>query len=111
MATYSSILTWRTPFCCCYLVIKLYFTLCNPKDCSPPGSSVCGIFQARILEWVAISFSRGSFQPRDQTCISYIGRQIVYHLGNRETQRTTMDNRKRQKDTTREVESPRSEDV
>ena len=36
-------------------------------DCSPPGSSVHGIFQARILEWVAISFSRGSFQPRDQT--------------------------------------------
>ena len=36
-------------------------------DCSPPGSSVCGIFQARILEWVAVSFSRGYSQPRDQT--------------------------------------------
>ena len=36
-------------------------------DCSLPGSSVCGIFQARILEWVAIAFSRGSSQPRDQT--------------------------------------------
>ena len=40
-------------------------TLCDPMDCSPPGSSVCGISQARILEWVAISFSRGSSQHRD----------------------------------------------
>ena len=40
-------------------------TLCDPMDCSPPGSSVHGIFQARILEWVAISFSRGSSPPRD----------------------------------------------
>ena len=57
-------------------------TLCNPMDCSPPGSSVHGILQARILEWVAISFSRGSSQPRDQTqvsCVSCIGRQILYH--------------------------------
>ena len=45
-------------------------TLCNPVDCSPSGCSVHGIFQARILEWVAISFSRGSSRPRDQTCIS-----------------------------------------
>ena len=42
-------------------------THCDPLDCSPPGSSVHGILQARILEWVAISFSRGSSQPRDQT--------------------------------------------
>ena len=41
-------------------VAQLYLTLCEPMDCSPPGSSVHGIFQARILEWVAISFSRGS---------------------------------------------------
>ena len=40
-------------------------TLCDPVDCSPPGSSVQGILQARVLEWVAISFSRGSSQPRD----------------------------------------------
>ena len=39
--------------------------LCNPMDCSLPGSSIHRIFQARILEWVAISFSRGSSQPRD----------------------------------------------
>ena len=45
-------------------------TLCDPMDCSPPGSSVHGISQARILEWVVISFSKGSSQPRDQTCIS-----------------------------------------
>ena len=47
-------------------------TLHNPVDCSPPGSSVHGILQARILEWVAISFSRGSSQPRDQTQVSHI---------------------------------------
>ena len=41
-------------------------TLCDPMDCSLPGSSVHGIFQARILEWVAISYSRGSCWPRDQ---------------------------------------------
>ena len=40
-------------------------TFCDPMHCSPPGPSVHGIFQARILEWVAISFSRGSSQPRD----------------------------------------------
>ena len=45
-------------------------TLCNPMDCSLPVSSVYGIFQARILEWVAISFSRGSSQPRDRTLVS-----------------------------------------
>ena len=43
---------------------------CNPMDCSSPGSSVHGISQGRILEWVAIPLSRGSSQPRDRTCIS-----------------------------------------
>ena len=51
---------------CCSSPVRL----CNPMDCSPPGSSVRGILQARILEWVAILFSRGSSRPRDQTCIS-----------------------------------------
>ena len=46
--------------------------LCNPMACSLPGSSVHGIFQARILEWVAISFSRGWSQPRNQTSVSYV---------------------------------------
>ena len=44
--------------------------LCNPMDCSPPRSSIHGIFQARVLEWVAISFSRGSSWPRDWTRVS-----------------------------------------
>ena len=47
-------------------------TLCNPMDCSPPGSSVRGIFQARIMKWVFISYSRGYFQLRDRTCIPCI---------------------------------------
>ena len=57
-------------------------TLCNPMDWGLPDSSVHGIFQARILEWVAISSSRVSSKPRDQTHVSHIsciGRQILYH--------------------------------
>ena len=53
--------------CVCVLVTQSCLTLCDPVDCSPPGSSVHGILQARILEWVAISSSMGSSQPRDQT--------------------------------------------
>ena len=52
---------------------------CNPMDCSLPGSSVHGIPQAKIQEWVSIFFSRGSFWPRDQTHVSCIGRWIIYH--------------------------------
>ena len=55
-------------------------TLCNPMDCSLPRSSVHGIFQARILEWVAISFSRGSSWPRDRTWVYLHCRQTLYHL-------------------------------
>ena len=47
------------------LVAQLCLTLCDPMDCSPPGSSAHGILQARVLEWVAILFSSGSFQLRD----------------------------------------------
>ena len=47
-------------------------TRCDPMDCSPPGSSIHGILQAKILEWVVISLSRGSFQPRDWTWVSHI---------------------------------------
>ena len=54
------------------LVAQLYLTLCNPMDSSPPGSSVHGILQAKMLEWVAIPSSRGSSQPRDQTQVSRI---------------------------------------
>ena len=57
---------------------QLYLTLCNPKDCSPPGFSVSGIFQVRILEWVAISYSRESSWPRNRTHISCIvGRLFI----------------------------------
>ena len=56
----------------CVLVTQLCPTLCDPMDHSPPGSSVHWIFQARILEWVAIFFFKGSFQPRDGTRVSYI---------------------------------------
>ena len=71
-------------FCVCklYSVAWSCPALCDPMDCSPPGSSVRGILQARRLEWVAISSSRGSSRPRDGThvsCIFCIGRQIVYH--------------------------------
>ena len=51
----------------CVLVAQSCPTFCNPLDCSPPGSSVHGIHQARILEWIAIPFSRGSSRPRDWT--------------------------------------------
>ena len=54
-------------------------TLCHPMECSPPDSFIHVIFQARILEWVANSFSRESSPPRDRTCVSCIGRQILYH--------------------------------
>ena len=57
---------------CHVLVTQSYPTLCHPVDYSLPGSSVHGILQARILEWVAISFSRGSSQPRDRTQVSSI---------------------------------------
>ena len=52
-------------------------TLCDPLDCSPPGGSVRGIIQARILEWVAMPSSRGSSRPRDQTSISYVSALTV----------------------------------
>ena len=65
---------------CAFMCSRLCLTLCSPVDCSSPGSSAHGIFQARILEWVAISSSRGSSWPRDRTLVSWIGRQILYHL-------------------------------
>ena len=65
----SSPLLYAGLTCVCS-VVQSCPTLCNPMDCSLPGSSVHGISQARILEWIAISSSRGSSQPRDQTCTS-----------------------------------------
>ena len=63
-------LTKRTV--CMYLVLQSCLTLCGHLDCSPSGSSVHGILQARILGWVTISFSRRSSRPRDQTCVSCV---------------------------------------
>ena len=84
--TYANIYVYR--YMCVYInlcevkVTQSCLTLCNPTDCSPPGSSVHGNLQARILVGVAISFSRGSSQPRDWTHISYVScidRQVLYH--------------------------------
>ena len=58
--------------CVCVLVAQACPTLCNPTDCNPPDSSVHGILQARILEWIAIPFSGVSSQPRDWTRVSCI---------------------------------------
>ena len=55
---------------CVWAFPQSCLTLCGPMDCSPPGSSVHRIFQARILEWVAISYSKASLQPRNWTCVS-----------------------------------------
>ena len=56
----------------CVLVAQPCLTLCDPTDCNPPGSSIHGILQARVPEWVAIAFFRGSSWPRDRTQISHI---------------------------------------
>ena len=78
--------TWRTPFELNYFLIFSSLVMPNSfaasRDCSSLGSSVNGISPARILEWVAISFSRGSSQPKNQTlfsCIPCTGRGILYH--------------------------------
>ena len=75
---------WRIWIMDCVLdnmcsVTQLCLTLCDPMDCSLPGSSVRGIFQARTLEWVAMSSSWRSSWARYQTHVSCIGRQILYH--------------------------------
>ena len=66
--------------CRVFSVAQLYLTVCDPMDCSPPGSSVHWILQARTLEWVAISFSRGSSQPRNLTPVSHITGRYFYCL-------------------------------
>ena len=74
-------LTWA---CVCAQLLQSCLILCNPMDCSPPGSSVYGISQARILEWVAMPSSRGSSWPRNWThvsCTSKIGKRILYPPG------------------------------
>ena len=68
------------------LVAQSRLTLCNPMNCSPPGSSVHGFLQARILEWVAIPFSRGSSQARDQIWVSCIAGRCFTIWASREIQ-------------------------
>ena len=65
-------------------VAKSFPTPYDPVDCSPPGSSVHGISQTRMLECVVISFSRGSSWLRDWTHVSCIGRQVLYHWATKE---------------------------
>ena len=71
-------INWKMCVCVC-VCAQSCLILCGPMDYSLPGSSGHGIFQARLLEWVAISFSRESSWPRDGTYISSTGRQILYH--------------------------------
>ena len=68
------------------LVTQSCPTLCDHLDCSPPGSSVHRILQARILEWVAILFSRGSSQPKDRTQVSHIAGRFFTIWATREAQ-------------------------
>ena len=68
------------------LVVQSYPTLCDPMECSLLGSSVHGILQARILEEVAVSFSRGSSQPRDQTWVSCVAGRFFIIWTAREAQ-------------------------
>ena len=73
--TQISINWWRRTKC---VFSQSCLTLCNPMNCSPPGLSVHGIFQARILEWIAIPYSRGISQPRDRTLVSCLAMQEIW---------------------------------
>ena len=74
----------------CCLVPMSCLTLCDSTNCSPPGSSVPGISQARILEWVAISYFMGSSWPRDRSHVSCSGRRILYHWATWEAHHTQL---------------------
>ena len=73
------IIVWSYCYVLC-VVTQLCLTLCDPMDCSLPGSSVQGILQARMLEWVAIPFSRGYSRPRYWTQVPGIAGRVFYHL-------------------------------
>ena len=79
-------LSWEDPLEKKREVAKSCLTLCDPMDCSPPGSSVHEILQARILEWVDIPFSRGSFRPKDQTQVSAIAGRFFTIQATRDVQ-------------------------
>ena len=70
--------------CVCVLVAQSCLTLRDPMDYSPPGSSIHGLLQARILEWVAIPFSRESFQPKDRTWVTPTAGRCFTIWANRE---------------------------
>ena len=75
--------------CVCAQSLQSYLTVCVPMDCSPPGSSVHGILQARILEWVAVPSSRGSSQPRGRTQVSLIAGGFFTSWATREAHTST----------------------
>ena len=82
MGKYNCTLIVQNMFKSCVLCVHSHSscpTLCDPVDCSLPGSSVYGIFQARVLEWVAIAFFRRSTWPRGWTHLSCIYRWILYY--------------------------------
>ena len=66
--------------CMYVLITQSCLTLCDPMDYNSPASSAHGILQARILEWLAIPFSRGSSQPRDLTWVSFIASRFFYRV-------------------------------
>ena len=83
----SVVQLWIICFC---LVTKSCLTLCDSMDCSLPGSSVHGISQARILEWIVISFFRVSSKPWDGTHVSCFAGRFFYHWARREAHTETM---------------------
>ena len=78
---------WLLPSSLLCSVAQTCPALCNPMDCSPPGSSVLGILQARTLEWVSMPSSRGSSQIRNRTQVSHIAGGFFYHLSHQGSQR------------------------
>ena len=79
---YCEFILRRGFYCCCWQVLSCVCLFVTPGDCSLPGSSVHWILQARILEWVAIPFSRGIFPTQGSTqvsCLCWTGRLILYH--------------------------------
>ena len=83
MLTSSSVSKNHTKVKVNVLVAQSCPILCDSMDCSPPGFSTHGILWARVLEWFAIPFSRGSSQPRDKTCLLHC-RQILCHCTTKE---------------------------
>ena len=75
--------------CCFCSITKPRLTVHNPMDCSPPGSSVHGILQTKILKWVTISFSRGSSQPRDRTWVSWTAGRFLTIWATKEAKMVT----------------------